>query len=84
MLYESQLAIAAQRPVYGLTKNAGTMLVQQISKDVSPEELQIVSFHPGVLYSEEFKNMGLTETSFPFDDRKLLPSWVRSDKAFDK
>ena len=70
MLYESQLFLAAKRPVYGLTKNAGTMLIQQIAKDANPEELQIVSFHPGVLYSAEFKRMGLSESDMPFDDRK--------------
>ena len=29
-------------PIYSLTKNGGTMLLQQIAKDVDPEKLRIV------------------------------------------
>lgn len=36
----------------------------------NPDELQPVSFHPGVMYNAEFKNMGLNETDMPFDGRK--------------
>ncbi|KAH8432692.1 SDR family NAD(P)-dependent oxidoreductase [Aspergillus melleus] len=84
MLYDSQLFLAAKRPVYGLTKNAGTMLIQQIAKDANPEELQIVSFHPGVLYSAEFKRMGLSESDLPFDDPDLPGSfavWATTEEA---
>ncbi|KAH8649372.1 hypothetical protein BX600DRAFT_554871 [Xylariales sp. PMI_506] len=36
---------------YGLTKNSGTLAVQQAAKSVSPEDLQIVSLHPGTVYT---------------------------------
>jgi hypothetical protein len=72
MLYESQLYPTAIRPAYGLTKNAGTLLMQQIAKDVSPDVLQIVSFHPGLIYNAGWKKMGVKETDLPFDDCKTL------------
>ncbi|PLB54173.1 NAD(P)-binding protein [Aspergillus steynii IBT 23096] len=84
MLYESQLFIAAKRPVYGMTKNAGAMLMQQIAKDTNPEELQIVSFHPGILYSDEFQRMGLSETDLPFDSADMPGSfavWAATEEA---
>ncbi len=72
MLFESQMVAASRRPVYGLTKNAGTMLVQQVAKDVSPDQLQVINFHPGVLYNAAFEAIGVKETDLPFDSRKLI------------
>ena len=70
---------AEDRPCYGLTKNSGTLLVQQIAKDVKLEQMQIVSFHPGGIYTEAAKNAGYTEEDFPglWDHSKL-------DKTFDR
>ena len=56
---------AEDRPGYGLTKNSGTLLVQQIAKDVKSEEMQIVSFHPGGVFTEAAKNAGYTADMFP-------------------
>lgn len=68
MLDESQLFPSGKRPVYGLTKSSGTLLIQQIAKDVTPDKLQIISFHPGLIYNAEWKRMGIKDTDLPFDD----------------
>lgn len=73
MLYPSQPFPASLRPAYGLTKNAGTMLLQQIVKDVAADELQIVSFHPGVIYNDEYPKAGIQKTDLPYDDGMLSP-----------
>ncbi|EIT81699.1 short-chain dehydrogenase, putative [Aspergillus oryzae 3.042] len=49
-IHETQLT--GQYPSYGATKSAGTMLLQQIAKDVSADKLQIVSYHPGGVFTE--------------------------------
>lgn len=36
-----------------------------ITKDASPENLQIVTFHPGVIYNEVFGTIGFSETDLP-------------------
>lgn len=63
-------SMAPERPSYGLTKNAGTVLVQQIAKDTDVNDMQIVSFHPGGVLTDMARGAGVTEDSFPFDDGK--------------
>lgn len=57
-------------PTYGLTKNAGTLLLQQIAKDIDADTLQIVNFHPGAIYTEAAKNAGFKETDWDWDSSK--------------
>lgn len=52
-----------ERPTYGLTKNSSTLLLQQIAKDTKPEDMQVVSFHPGGVLSESARKLGVTEDS---------------------
>lgn len=72
MFYDVQLIFPSMVPGYGLTKNAGTLLLQQIAKDVSPDKLQIVSFHPGMIYTDTFGELGVTEKDLPFINRRFL------------
>ena len=62
--------MAPERPSYAMTKNSSTLLVQQIAKDTNPKDMQIISFHPGAVSTEEVaRRMGSEETlSVPFDD----------------
>lgn len=60
--------IAGKLPNYTLTKNAGTLLVQMIAKDVSSLELQVVSFHPGGIFTEGTQSGGWKKDDFPWDD----------------
>lgn len=72
MLYPHQLLPSAERPSYALTKNTGTFLIQQIAKDATPDQLQVISFHPGLVYNDTWKGMGVKETDLPFDDSQSL------------
>ncbi|KAJ5819461.1 hypothetical protein N7474_005052 [Penicillium riverlandense] len=84
MLYDSQSFPASLRPAYGLTKNAGTMLLQQIAKDVSADDLQIINFHPGVIYNDQYPKIGIQKTDLPFDDVELPGSfavWATTKEA---
>ncbi|KAK4444227.1 hypothetical protein QBC34DRAFT_475286 [Podospora aff. communis PSN243] len=71
-------------PAYGLTKNAGTLLLQQIAKDVSPDEMQIVSFHPGGVMTELAKANGVSGDLYDWDDENLpgqFAVWLASPEA---
>lgn len=57
-----------ERPSYGLTKSAGTTLLQQIAKDVKPQDLQIISLHPGCVLSDMAQAAGLDENTLKWDD----------------
>jgi NAD(P)-dependent dehydrogenase (short-subunit alcohol dehydrogenase family) len=75
---------AVVMPAYGLTKNAGTLLVQQIAKDVSPDDMQIVSFHPGGVLTELAKANGVQEELYDWDDENLpgqFAVWLASPEA---
>lgn len=81
---QSKNVIAAHCPAYGLTKNAGALTVQQIANRTDPEKLQIVNFHPGVIYADGWKDNGVSETTLPFDDVSLAGSaavWLASAEA---
>ncbi|KAK2009472.1 NAD(P)-binding protein [Colletotrichum eremochloae] len=74
-----------ERPTYGLTKAAGTALVQQIAKDTSSDDMQIVSFHPGGVLTESARNVGYNENmGIHFDDENLpghFAVWAASKEA---
>lgn len=53
---------------YGATKNAGTMTVQMIARGVSPDDMQVLSFHPGVVFTESVEKAGVTKETFDWDD----------------
>ncbi|KAI9150528.1 Short chain dehydrogenase citE [Paramyrothecium foliicola] len=74
-----------ERPTYGLTKNAGTALMQQIAKDTKVSDMQVVSFHPGGVLTESARKSGVDENSgFRFDDENLpghFAVWAASPEA---
>jgi len=63
---------------YTFSKLTGTLFVQLLSIQVPIEELQVVSFHPGAIFSDGTRDMGLTEDVFPFDQGQ-----PRLHNAFD-
>lgn len=63
-IHDTQLT--GNQPSYGASKSAGTMLLQRIAKDVPPEELQVVSYHPGGVFTELAEQAG-----FSRDDPRL-------------
>ncbi|OAG08446.1 NAD(P)-binding protein [Paraphaeosphaeria sporulosa] len=74
-----------ERPTYGLTKNSGTALLQQIAKDVNPSDMQIVSFHPGGILTDSARKLGAHENmGLVFDDENLpgqFAIWAASSEA---
>jgi hypothetical protein len=62
--------MAPERPSYAMTKNSSTLLIQQIAKDTIPDDMQIISFHPGAVETEEVTRRmgGDAGADVPFDD----------------
>ncbi|KAI1400258.1 NAD(P)-binding protein [Hypoxylon fuscum] len=77
--------IVPQIPGYGLTKSAGTLLIQQIAKDASPKDMQVLSFHPGTILTETVRRViGDKVKEFDFDDEDLcghFAVWAASPEA---
>lgn len=59
-------------PLYGLTKNAGTMAMQQYARQVDPSKLRIVSINPGGVLTEMARNSGMDESVYDWDDGKCI------------
>lgn len=64
--------VAAPFPNYSASKSAGTILVQQIAKSVSPDDLQTLSFHPGAIFTGAVEKAGFTRTTLNWDDGKCI------------
>ncbi|KAE8420009.1 hypothetical protein BDV36DRAFT_307306 [Aspergillus pseudocaelatus] len=81
-IHETQLT--GQYSSYGATKSAGTMLLQQIAKDVPAERLQIVSYHPGGIFTELAEQAGFNRDDPRWDDEDLpgqFAVWAASPEA---
>ncbi|KAI5917022.1 putative short-chain dehydrogenase [Camillea tinctor] len=76
--------VTADRPGYSLTKNAGTLALQLIAKDTSPEKMQIINFHPGGVFTNAARLSGLEENSYQWDDASLAADfavWAATPEA---
>lgn len=56
------------------------MLLQQIAKDVDPDKLRIVSYHPGLLKTDATKDVFPAGYTVPWDTGKSLfaPTPIRT------
>lgn len=70
-------AVTPNNPNYNLTKNSGSLLLQQIAKDISPEKLQIISFHPGTIFTDAARKAGYNQASLAWNDGKLYELFVQ-------
>ncbi|KAF4334623.1 hypothetical protein FBEOM_11547 [Fusarium beomiforme] len=70
-------------PLYSLTKTTGTMMMQHIGLTVPSSEMQVITFEPGLHYTEAFERF-TDENSFQWDDIKLpgdFAVWAASEEA---
>ncbi|KAI1170550.1 NAD(P)-binding protein [Nemania sp. FL0916] len=69
---------------YGASKQAGQSVLQMVAQDTPREKMQIVSFHPGAIFTEAAKTTGWTEDSLPWDNVNLpgdFAVWAASPEA---
>jgi NAD(P)-dependent dehydrogenase (short-subunit alcohol dehydrogenase family) len=67
-IHGMQHPLVAARPAYTLSKLAGTLFFQCVAQDFPHNRVQVVNFHPGLIYSDTWKSMGLDPELF--DDGK--------------
>ncbi|TGJ88525.1 hypothetical protein E0Z10_g194 [Xylaria hypoxylon] len=71
-------------PSYGLSKNAAALLMQLIAQEVPASDMQVLSFHPGFIYTHSAKSLGYTDPTLPWDHDDLpahYAVWAASDEA---
>ncbi|KPM46349.1 hypothetical protein AK830_g188 [Neonectria ditissima] len=76
-------ATAGSWPNYSATKNSATLLLQQAAKDIAATDMQVISFNPGLHYTD-FVSSAFEKDAAPWDDIKLpgdFAVWAASDEA---
>jgi len=71
--------------VYSITKGSFTHLIQHLADEVSVDRCQILSFHPGRIFSEGAVAAGYSHDTMPWDSGELhlyditmaSTNWVR-------
>ncbi|KAL2862637.1 SDR family NAD(P)-dependent oxidoreductase [Aspergillus lucknowensis] len=75
---------AAHHLNYAASKNAAALLLQLLAREVSPDEIQILSFHPGAILTQPARDHGHDENSHPWDNENLpgrFAVWAASEEA---
>ncbi|EXJ93470.1 hypothetical protein A1O1_01862 [Capronia coronata CBS 617.96] len=76
--------VIQQRPAYSLTKGAGTLYFYLLANEVPADKVQIVSFHPGLIYNEMWGEGGFDEHDDLFDSADIpggVAVWGASKEA---
>ncbi|KAK3399498.1 hypothetical protein B0T20DRAFT_452917 [Sordaria brevicollis] len=74
----------ASCPEYGFTKATAGLFFGYIAQQADPEKLQVISFHPGTIYSELCQGLGVDKSVLPFDDISLpadFATWATTKEA---
>ncbi|KAF1844424.1 NAD(P)-binding protein [Cucurbitaria berberidis CBS 394.84] len=70
------------RPAYTLSKLSGTLLFQLLAQDYPHEDIQILSFHPGLIFNETWKALGLNPDQVDSDELTgAFAVWAASKQA---
>ena len=56
---------------YVLSKSSGTLFVQLLANQVPESELQVVTMHPGTVFADGYKALGITEDTIAWDNGTL-------------
>jgi NAD(P)-dependent dehydrogenase (short-subunit alcohol dehydrogenase family) len=67
-IHATEHPAVAPRAVYTLSKFAGTLFFQYFAQDIPANKVQVISFHPGIVYNDYWKSMELDPKHF--DDGK--------------
>ncbi|KAI1211051.1 NAD(P)-binding protein [Annulohypoxylon truncatum] len=69
---------------YSVTKSAGAAALQAVAADVPPEQMQIVNYHPGAIFTPGAQDAGYVDESLPWDEPDLpgdFAVWAATPEA---
>ncbi|KAF1967929.1 short chain dehydrogenase, partial [Bimuria novae-zelandiae CBS 107.79] len=76
--------ITAEKPAYGLTKNAASLAMQLIAQDTPAEKMHVVNFNPGGVFTQATRKEGWKEDAYAFNSAELpgqFAVWLASVEA---
>jgi hypothetical protein len=68
VIHEQKHPMVIARAAYALSKANGTLFVQLLADQIPIDELQVITFHPGILFGDGWKASGITKDMLPFDE----------------
>ena len=54
-----------------MSKLSQSLFFQLVANETPKEKLQVISFHPGAVYNDEYKAFGFTPETFPYEKGTL-------------
>lgn len=63
-IHATEHPVVAELPAYTLTKFAGTLYFQMLAQGQPHEKLQVVSYHPGLIFNEYWAAHGAVPEIF--------------------
>ncbi|GAW23753.1 hypothetical protein ANO14919_133290 [Xylariales sp. No.14919] len=76
--------VGREYPGYALTKHSAQLGLQLMAQDTPPEDIQIISYNPGAIFTENARDKGWAEDSIPWDHVDLpghFAVWAASPEA---
>ena len=71
MIHSFGHPLVAQRPGYVLSKTVGAAYFQLLAQETPQEKIRIVTMHPGLVYNEYWKAIGLPAEWLEDGDRLM-------------
>jgi NAD(P)-dependent dehydrogenase (short-subunit alcohol dehydrogenase family) len=75
---------APNNGTYATTKSAFASFLQHLSSEIPTSKIQMVSIHPGAVFTPGTRKIGLTENSLKWDNEELCGAfsvWVSTKAA---
>jgi NAD(P)-dependent dehydrogenase (short-subunit alcohol dehydrogenase family) len=63
-IHGTQHPAVAARPAYTVSKLSGTLFFQCLAQDIPHDKVQVLSFHPGLIYNDYWKSLGIGSEHF--------------------
>ena len=82
-IHTTEHPIVQARAAYTLSKFAGTLYFQMLALDQPREKLQVISYHPGAIYNETWKELGVDPKHFD-DGESMFQQSQRQGAIFSK
>ncbi|KAK3213472.1 hypothetical protein GRF29_28g20766 [Pseudopithomyces chartarum] len=83
-IHQEQHPLAEGLASYVLSKSAGTHFIQLLARQIPREQLQVVTMHPGTVFTDSLQNIGISEDMVPCDKVDLpgaFAVWAATEEA---
>lgn len=70
-IHTLQNLILATRPAYRITKAAEILALQVVADATTPDKMQVINYHAGVIHTPPWPVVGVTKDMVPFNEGEI-------------